>query len=145
MENLTWRRKKWTMMGMGVSINPAHQIVGCATIFAGYMGKLETCAFESDSTILTAATHILAVVFWFLALGSGFVYSPSSKSSSMAYIPILGVLSQIQVNDEAALSVPTSLWCDPHGAFGALAPVSSSISSRTAAATTTAATFHTRT
>ena len=49
------------------------------------------------------ATTILGVVFWFLAVGSGFVYPPSSKFSSMAYMPVPGVVSQIEFNDGAEL------------------------------------------
>ena len=37
-------------------VYPEQRIIGRA---AGYTGKLETCAFESYSTTLTAATHIL--------------------------------------------------------------------------------------
>jgi hypothetical protein len=43
----------------GVCLYPEQQIVGRATILAGWTVKLETCTFESDSTTFTTATHLL--------------------------------------------------------------------------------------
>ena len=40
------------------------------------------------------------------AVGSGFVYPASSKSSSMMYTPVAGVVSQMQVNDGPVSPVP---------------------------------------
>jgi hypothetical protein len=51
-------------MDSEASVYPEQQIVGRATILAAYTGK----PFESDSTTLTAATHLLGVIVWFLVL-----------------------------------------------------------------------------
>ena len=80
---------------------------GHATILAGYTGKLKTCTFESDSTMPLLHTSWRSSSGSLLsAVGSGFVYPASSKLSLITYALIVGIVSQMQVNDGPVSPVP---------------------------------------
>ena len=72
---------------------------GHAAILAHYIGKLKICTFESDSTMLHTPLVGLSSGSSLSVVGSGFVYPALSKLSLMAYTPVAGIVSQMQVND----------------------------------------------